>query len=220
MIISRAVLAVATTLVLAGPATAEREVQDTKSSNLRVEIKGDVSKARVRQSIGAAFGRRKKASTTEDAARGRAVPKDVEGRRSKYLAIAKSVKPGGLPIALVDAVITRESRYRADARGSRGEVGLMQILPATGRGLAKQHGMARAAKLGHAEFVKWLATPENNLKLGMAYLDMCHKKAKKNVAATIGCYNAGPGNMWAWKSIKLTRKYVSFVNDHMASASK
>jgi soluble lytic murein transglycosylase-like protein len=142
---------------------------------------------------------------------------DLAAARERYLGIAEAVKPAGLPITLVDAVITRESRYNPKARGSSGEVGLMQILPSTGRALAKQHGYDHVAKMSHSELVAWLEVPENNIALGTRYLSMCHEKAKRSVPATIGCYNAGPGNMWAWNSISLTRKYVQFVNQHIAS---
>lgn len=140
-------------------------------------------------------------------------------RRAKYIPIARKVKPASLPIALVDAVITKESRYVPTVRGSHGEVGLMQIRPSTARQLARQHGMDEVAGLSSASLVKWLHEPRNNIRLGTLYLKMCHDKAKGQVAATIGCYNAGPGNMWRWKGIKITRNYVSFVNKHMATAT-
>ncbi|WP_246105046.1 lytic transglycosylase domain-containing protein [Rhodoligotrophos appendicifer] len=141
----------------------------------------------------------------------------IGARRAKYLPVADTLRPTGLPITLIDAVITRESRYDPKARGSRGEVGLMQILPSTGRALARENGFTSVADLSASGFVDWLEIPENNVKLGTIYLNMCHDKAKKSVAATIGCYNAGPGNMWAWESITYTRNYVSFVNAHMAA---
>ena len=144
-------------------------------------------------------------------------PVDTAAGRDRYLSLAANVKPSGLPITLVDAVITRESRYNPKARGSSGEVGLMQILPSTGRQLAREHGFDNVARMSHSELVAWLEVPENNIKLGTRYLNMCHERAKRSVPATIGCYNAGPGNMWAWNSISLTRKYVHFVNQHIAS---
>ncbi|WP_137389731.1 transglycosylase SLT domain-containing protein [Rhodoligotrophos defluvii] len=146
----------------------------------------------------------------------KAAPDGLSARRAQFLPVAGRIKPAGLPLALIDAVITRESRYNPKARGSRGEVGLMQLLPSTARGIAREKGLA-AANLSGAALIKWLEVPENNIRLGTHYLSMCHEKAKQNVAATIGCYNAGPGNMWSWKSIGYTRRYVRFVNDHIAS---
>ena len=128
-------------------------------------------------------------------------------RRSKYLALARRHKPAGLPIRLVDAVISMESGYRPNARGSSGEIGLMQIKPATARMVRSLTGVRGGS----------LSNPTTNLRVGMAYLHWCHKKAKGNVSATIGCYNAGPGNMWRWKKFAVTRKYVRYVRRRMAS---
>lgn len=122
-------------------------------------------------------------------------------RRAKYLPMAKSMKPAGLPISLVDAVITMESGYNPSARGSAGEIGLMQVKPATARMVGSLTGVRAGS----------LSVPANNLRIGMAYLNWCYKRAKRQVPATIGCYNAGPGNMWKWQQFAVTRKYVSFV---------
>ena len=122
-------------------------------------------------------------------------------RRAKYLPMAKSLKPSGLPIALVDAVITMESGYNPSARGSSGEIGLMQVKPATARMVRSLTGVRAGS----------LSVPADNLRIGMAYLNWCYKRAKRDVSATIGCYNAGPGNMWKWHKFAVTRKYVSFV---------
>lgn len=125
-------------------------------------------------------------------------------KRDDYLKIAAEVKPQGLPLELVDAVIKRESGYDARATGAAGEVGLMQIKPATARAV-----MGR--KLGGS-----LYDPRLNITAGTRYLHKCYRMAKGDTAATIGCYNAGPGNMWSWKSIPSTRRYVSFVKNHIA----
>jgi soluble lytic murein transglycosylase-like protein len=143
----------------------------------------------------------------------------LSGRRADILPIARSIKPGGLSLALIDAVITHESGYRGSVRGARGEVGLMQILPATARSIARQHGFSDVAGMSHAQLVRYLSEPRNNLKLGLAYLNWCHDRANGNIGATIGCYNAGPGNMWRWSSIRVTRNYVRSVERHMASNS-
>lgn len=133
--------------------------------------------------------------------------KSHAARRSKYLSMARQSKPSGLPIKLVDAVISMESGYRPNARGSAGEIGLMQIKPATARMVHSLTGVRGGS----------LSNPATNLRVGMAYLNWCHRKAKGNVSVTIGCYNAGPGNMWKWKKFAVTRKYVRYVHQHLAS---
>lgn len=129
------------------------------------------------------------------------------GRRTKYLALAKRLKPAGLPISLVDAVITMESGYNPGARGRHGEIGLMQVKPATARMVRSLTGVRAGA----------LSVPANNLRIGMAYLNWCYRRAKSSIPATIGCYNAGPGNMWKWQKFAVTRKYVRFVRNRVAS---
>jgi len=141
---------------------------------------------------------------------------DMATRRADILPIARDVKPGALPLSMIDAIIMRESRYRADARGARGEVGLMQILPATARNIAREHGMARIADMSGPDLVRYLSEPRNNLRIGLAYLYWCYNRADRNIGATVGCYNAGPANMWRWESISVTRSYVRHVREHMA----
>ena len=47
--------------------------------------------------------------------------------------VAQHASSNGVPVSLAHAVITVESNYRVNARGSAGEIGLMQIKPATAR---------------------------------------------------------------------------------------
>src|SRR5690606_3188148 len=80
-------------------------------------------------------------------------------KRSSFDAIiAKHAQKHGVPIALAHAVVTVESNYRANARGRAGEVGLMQIKPATAR------------MMGYSGSVKGLYDPETNIRFGMKYL--------------------------------------------------
>jgi soluble lytic murein transglycosylase-like protein len=146
------------------------------------------------------------------------LPATLSARRTALLPTVRAATPSGLPLALVDAVIIHESGYRATVRGSRGEVGLMQILPATARGIARTAGLGGVADLSNAQLVQYLSEPSNNLRVGLAYLSWCHARAKGNLGATIGCYNAGPGNMWRWEKIAITRNYVRKVENHMANA--
>lgn len=87
----------------------------------------------------------------------------------------------GVPTSLAHAVISVESNYRADARGSAGEIGLMQIKPSTAR------------MMGYAGGMKGLFKPETNIKFGMKYLAMAHQLSGGNTCGTILRYNAGHG---------------------------
>lgn len=140
-------------------------------------------------------------------------------RRAKLISVVKSTKPAHLPLGLVDAVIAKESRYNVNARGSSGEIGLMQLMPSTARRIAKTLGQHKVAKMSGSDLRKHLTDARTNIRYGTTYLAKCHKLAKGNIGATIGCYNAGPGNMWRWSKIDITNKYVHFVRRHMAGKS-
>lgn len=85
----------------------------------------------------------------------------------------------GVPADLARAVIQIESNYRPNARGSAGEVGLMQIKPATAR------------MMGYKGSVKELFHPETNIKYGMKYLAKAHELGGGTTCGTILKYNAG-----------------------------
>ena len=85
----------------------------------------------------------------------------------------------GVPVSLAHAVISVESNYRANARGKAGEIGLMQIKPATAR------------MMGYSGSAKGLFNPETNIKFGMKYLAKAHALSGGTTCGTILKYNAG-----------------------------
>ena len=93
--------------------------------------------------------------------------------------IRAHAKANGVPANLAFAVVSVESDFRAHVRGRAGEVGLMQIKPATARGM------------GYRGSVKALYNPSTNLKYGMRYLGKAHKMSGGNLCGTILRYNAG-----------------------------
>lgn len=102
----------------------------------------------------------------------------VDGRAYGAI-IARYAGENGIPVALAHAVIRVESDYKPNVRGSAGEVGLMQIKPATARGM------------GYKGSVKDLYLPETNIRFGMKYLGMAHKLGGGATCQTILKYNAG-----------------------------
>jgi soluble lytic murein transglycosylase-like protein len=93
--------------------------------------------------------------------------------------IARYADAYGVPVLLAHAVIRVESNYRPNLTGSAGEVGLMQIKPATAR------------MLGYTGSVKGLYNPETNIKYGMKYLAMAQDLGNGTTCSTILKYNAG-----------------------------
>ncbi|MDY6408170.1 MAG: transglycosylase SLT domain-containing protein [Pseudomonadota bacterium] len=95
--------------------------------------------------------------------------------------------------ALVYAFVRQESCFNRRAESDMGAVGLMQIMPATGRELAKN--------LQYPFQKKLLKDPEYNLSLGQNYLlTLMQKQAVgDNLMYMATAYNAGPGNLIKWK---------------------
>lgn len=95
--------------------------------------------------------------------------------------ISSYAKSNGVPESLAHAVISVESNYRPTARGSAGEIGLMQIKPTTAR------------MMGYRGSAKGLYDPETNIKYGMLYLAKAHELGGGSTCGTILKYNAGHG---------------------------
>jgi soluble lytic murein transglycosylase-like protein len=91
-----------------------------------------------------------------------------------------------------------ESRWQADAIGSSGEVGIMQILPSTGRWIADYMGLERYD----------LADPATNIAFGAAYLRLALNR-EGSMDRALAAYNGGP-NGWDHKPIS-ARGYVDRV---------
>jgi hypothetical protein len=102
--------------------------------------------------------------------------------RSRYapLLTAEAARRN-IPPALADAVATVESAYDAGARGSSGEVGLMQVLPST------------ADMLGFRGDLAQLADPETNIRLGVKYLAGAWEATGGRLCDTLMKYRAGYG---------------------------
>ncbi len=83
------------------------------------------------------------------------------------------------------AVIMTESGFRANAKGSHGEIGLMQLKPQTGAWIAAILGSP-----WHGE--KTLRDPVENVKLGIAYFAYLSEKFDKNPTGYVNAYNLGP----------------------------
>jgi soluble lytic murein transglycosylase len=89
-------------------------------------------------------------------------------------------------------VIEEESKFRADARSSAGAIGLMQLQPATAKGIA--------IRTGGAKFVlSDLYNPEINVRYGAWYLHHLLQKYG-NERLALAAYNAGQQNVDRWRA--------------------
>jgi soluble lytic murein transglycosylase len=111
--------------------------------------------------------------------------------------------------ALLAAVVYTESRFRADARSHAGALGLMQLLPDTGRAIALRTG-------GDRFVVSDLLDPEINVRYGSWYLRELRRKYG-DTATALAAYHAGQGNVDRWRERGVpvqfpeTRAYVDNV---------
>ncbi|HEY4485609.1 MAG TPA: lytic transglycosylase domain-containing protein [Nitrospiria bacterium] len=90
---------------------------------------------------------------------------------------------------LIISVILTESSFYKRAHSNKGAIGLMQILPMTGRELADQNRIA----LRHTDD---LFDPQINVQLGTNYLAQLHEQFGDMRLALIA-YNQGPGRVTA-----------------------
>ena len=115
----------------------------------------------------------------------------------------------GLDPALLAAVIYEESKFRPNARSSSGAIGLMQLTPATAKGIALRTG-------GTAFRLSDLTDPAINIRYGAWYLGNLLRKYHVERLA-LAAYNAGQGNVDRWLQagspiqFPETRTYVSRV---------
>jgi soluble lytic murein transglycosylase len=111
--------------------------------------------------------------------------------------------------ALLAAVIEQESKFRTDAKSSAGAIGLMQLQPATAKGIALRTG-------GSKFVLSDLYNPELNIRYGAWYLKHLMKKYADERLA-LAAYNAGQLNVDRWRSagqdiqFPETRAYVDKV---------
>jgi soluble lytic murein transglycosylase-like protein len=122
-----------------------------------------------------------------------AVP--IAARRAYYpLAraglVTRAAAEAGLPAALVFGVIRQESIFQTSVKSHAGALGLMQIMPATGRALRR--GENRKGRLD-------LLDPGENVRLGVVYLAQLLRQFGGDTAAALVAYNAGPSRVKRWR---------------------
>jgi soluble lytic murein transglycosylase len=105
--------------------------------------------------------------------------------------IAEAQERGVNPF-LAAGLIRQESMFNPNAVSGAGAIGLMQVMPATGRQLASRLGVRRFDEdiLKHAEF---------NAHLGMTYLDDQLADFDGRLPLVLAAYNAGPHRVTRWQ---------------------
>lgn len=118
------------------------------------------------------------------------------------------------PIFLM-AVIQAESSFDPRKVGTSGEIGLMQILPATGKWIARKFGLPWKGK-------RTLRDPVQNVRIGAAYISYLREEFDSHSRLYLAAYNMGPLNVRkalsrkVWPKdypIRVMERYIQYYSD-------
>ena len=110
--------------------------------------------------------------------------------RPYWMDVQNFSKNAGIDPYLALAIMREESLYQADVVSPASARGLMQLMPYTGKRVAKIIGLKLKDE-------KDLFNPKINIQLGTSYLGQISKRFGE-VIQIAGSYNAGPGRMKEW----------------------
>ncbi len=96
----------------------------------------------------------------------------------------------GLSPALLCGLIRQESLFQPGIVSRAGAVGLMQVMPATGKLLRRREGGRGRPNL---------TLPDENVRLGSQFFGRLLKLFDGDVVAALAAYNAGPSRAARWK---------------------
>lgn len=105
--------------------------------------------------------------------------------------VMDNVKQKELDPSVIYGVMRRESLFDPLAKSSVGALGLMQLMPATARHVAKSLGLKKPRQAD-------ILDVDNNIKLGTQYFRTVLNQFDNNVSLAAAAYNAGPRNVKRW----------------------
>ncbi|MEW6512666.1 MAG: transglycosylase SLT domain-containing protein [Pseudomonadota bacterium] len=110
-----------------------------------------------------------------------------------FTQVEPRVQEVGLDPAWVYGLMRQESRFIMNAKSSAGAKGLMQLMPATAKWVAK--------KIGMADYHPGKVTDMDvNVTLGTNYMRMVMDSLDNHPVLASAAYNAGPGRARKWRA--------------------
>ena len=157
------------------------------------------------------------------------VPDHIRVRASKYQSLVNKYSTEyQVPSAVVFAVMETESMFNPTARSGAPAFGLMQLVPTSGARDAYRYVYKKDKVVSDI----YLYNPENNVRLGSAYLRRLNsdylgaiKSDESRMLATIAAYNTGAGNVFrafvgSSYSSSRYRKYNDYKNAALQEINK
>ena len=105
--------------------------------------------------------------------------------------IEANAEATGLDPGWIYGVMRQESAFVEDARSSAGALGLMQLMPRTGRLTSRRLNLKIRSN-------RAILKVENNVRLGTSYLKNVLKRNKGHQVLATASYNAGPNRVKKW----------------------
>jgi soluble lytic murein transglycosylase len=124
--------------------------------------------------------------------------------RPWWSAVKKHAVENQLDPYLVAALIRQESEFNPAAVSRADAIGLMQLLPVTGRRMAHELKVRRYS-------VGMLVEPGINVQLGTRYFRQLVQKFDGNLELALAAYNAGADRVEEWRSSGTFRETAEFV---------
>ncbi len=102
-----------------------------------------------------------------------------------------SSKDAGISHSWAYGIARSESLFMRDVRSSAGAIGVMQLMPATGRQTAREIQYPYAGRAT-------LTNSASNIRLGTVYLGKMYDRFDENRVLATAAYNAGPHRVKSW----------------------
>lgn len=137
-------------------------------------------------------------------------PKDlkvVDSPSSLEVYFQKAADTYGVPIALIKAVAKAESNFNPKAVSSAGAQGVMQLMPATAKGLGVEDAF----------------DAEQNIMAGTKYLAKMLTKYNGSVKLALSAYNAGAGNVDKYEGVppfEETKNYITRIFGYLGRSTE